>query len=180
MEDREKLIREKIEEQEIAEIMQLQGLRQMVWEILINEKKFEQNEIIIDPQFKIILKNCEAIVSIDFLISINSVSFMVIRCTSSTIESWERYVVAFARSVMDFQIPYAMVTDGEHAKIIDVLKGSLIGESIHDLFSKQQAINLLKDFQKIPCSVHRIEKEKRIIYAFEGIKCPTPPSSQEV
>ncbi len=179
MEDREKLIKGKIEKQEFIEMMQLQGLRKIVWEILINEKRYEPNDIKIDPQFKIILNNCEAVVSIDFLITINSVNFMVIRCTSSTIESWERYIVAFARSVTDYQIPYAVVTDGEHAKIIDVLKVSLIGESIHDLFSKQQAVDLLKDFQKIPCAAEKIVKEKRIVYAFEGIKCPVqPPPSQ--
>lgn len=54
-----------------------------------------------------------------------------------------------------------------------MLKGSLIGESIHDLFSRQQAVDLLKSFQKIPCPPDRIDKEKRIVYAFEGIKCPT-------
>jgi hypothetical protein len=179
MEDREKLIKEKIEKQEFIEIIQLQGLRQIVWKILINEKKYELNDIKIDPQFKIILNNCEAVVSIDFLIIINSVNFMVIRCTSSTIESWERYIVAFARSVTDYQIPYAVVTDGEHAKIIDVLKVSLIGESIHDLPGKQQAIDLLKDFKKISCPAEKIAKEKRIVYAFEGIKCPAqPPPSQ--
>jgi len=32
---------------------------------------------------------------------------------------------------------------------------------------------LMKNFQRIPCPENRIEKEKRIIYAFEGIKCPS-------
>lgn len=119
MEDKEKLIKEKLQEQEFAEMMQLQGVRQMVWEILINKKKFEPNDIKIDPQFKITLNNCEAVVSIDFLITIDSVCFMVIRCSASAIESWERYMIAFAKSVMDYQIPYAVVTDGEHVKIRD-------------------------------------------------------------
>lgn len=39
-------------------------MKQTVWEILINEKKFEPNDIEIDPQFKIILNNGEAVVSV--------------------------------------------------------------------------------------------------------------------
>jgi hypothetical protein len=31
----------------------------------------------------------------------------------------------------------------------------------------------MKAFTKVPCPPKRREKEKRIIYAFEGIKCPT-------
>jgi hypothetical protein len=88
-------------------------------------------------------------------------------------ESWERYVIAFARAVKDYQIPYALVTDGENVRVIDVITGSLLSDSIQRLFTKQDAINKMKDFKKIPYPSNRLEKAKRIIYAFEGIKCPT-------
>ncbi|MBE0426060.1 MAG: hypothetical protein IBX72_05380 [Nitrospirae bacterium] len=54
---------------------------------------------------------------------------------------------------------------GEQARIIDVLKGSLVSESIGELFNRQEALNIMKDFKKISCPPHRLEKEKRIIYA---------------
>jgi len=41
------------------------------------------------------------------------------------------------------------------------------------LFNKQEAFNKMKGFKKIPCPFYRLEREKRIVYAFEGIKCPT-------
>jgi hypothetical protein len=41
------------------------------------------------------------------------------------------------------------------------------------LFNKQEAFNKMKDFKKIPCPFYRLEREKRIVHAFEGIKCPT-------
>jgi hypothetical protein len=173
MEDREKLIRQKIKEEELIDMMQLRGIKQILWEILIKEKGFNPEEIEIDPEFRIQLSNCEANVSVDFIINLSSVSFMVIRSVSTAIESWERYIVAFARAVKDYQIPYAMVTDGENARIYNVLSGSLISDSINGVFNRQEALNLMKDFQKIPCPANRYEKEKRIIYAFEGIKCPT-------
>ena len=173
MEDREKLIREKLKEEELIDMMQLRGINQMVWEMLIKEKGFNPEEIEINPEFRLQLSNCEANVSVDFIINISSVSFMVIRSVSTAIESWERYIVAFARAVKDYQIPYAVITDGENFKIYDVLSGSLLSESIQGLFNRQEALNLMKDFEKIPCPANRQEKEKRIVYAFEGIKCPT-------
>lgn len=172
MEDREKLIKEKINAEEEKEILRLDGIKLFIWEKLRNEKKFKDEEILIDPKFKIKLTECEATVSIDFLLTIGENSFMVIKCSSSAIESWERYVTAFARAVKDYQIPYAMVTDGKNAKIINVIKGTIVGESIDICFTREQAIELMNTFQKVPCPENRLEKEKRIIYAFEGIKCP--------
>jgi len=173
MEDREKLIKEKIAEKESIEQMQLRGVKQIVYEILTKEKGFYPEDIQIDPQFRLILSTCEATVGIDFLINLDKTSFMVIRCVSSGIESWERYVIAFARAIKDYQIPFAVITDGEKAKVFDILNGSFTQESAQELFTRQEADSLMKNFQRIPCPGKRLEKEKRIIYAFEGIKCPS-------
>jgi hypothetical protein len=173
LEDREKLIRERIEEEEHLEMIHLGGVKQKVWEILTKEKMFDPGEIEIDPEFRLRLSDCEATVSIDFIVDIPSASFMVVKCASSAIESWERYVISFARVIKDYQIPYAVVTDGDNARIIDVLTGSLVSKSIKNLLNRQEALDKMKDFKKIPCLVNSLEREKRIIYAFEGIKCPT-------
>jgi len=173
MDDREKLIKEMIAEKESIEQMQLRGVKQIVYEILTKEKGFYPEDIQIDPQFRLILSTCEATVGIDFLINLDKTSFMVIRCVSSGIESWERYVIAFARAIKDYQIPFAVITDGEKAKVFDILNGSFTQESARELFTRQEADSLMKNFQRIPCPGKRLEKEKRIIYAFEGIKCPS-------
>ncbi|MEW6067914.1 MAG: type I restriction enzyme HsdR N-terminal domain-containing protein [Nitrospirota bacterium] len=171
MEEKEKLIKEKIMEEEHAELMRLREIKMDVWDVLINEKGFNPEDIDIDPKFKFVLSDCEFTASIDFIVNCSSISFMLIKCATS-IESWERYAVAFAQVSKDYQIPYAMVTNGYHARIIDVLTGSLVGESIYDILNRQSALNKMKDFKKIPCPLQRLEKGKRIIYAFEGIKCP--------
>jgi hypothetical protein len=174
MEDRKKIIEMKIKEEEFGEMLQLQGVKQLVWNILTKDKGFRPKEIEISPEFKIQLSNCDAVVSVDFIINLPQASFMVIRSVPTAIESWEKYVVAFARAVKEYQIPYVAVTDGENAKVFDAITGSIIRDGLNGLFSRQEAVELMKDFKKIPCPEKRLEKEKRIIYAFEGIKCPTP------
>jgi hypothetical protein len=104
---------------------------------------------------------------------------MVMQCNSSSVEAWERYVTSFARVIKDYQIPYAVATDGENARIIDVYAGKLIGKSLSELFNQQEALEKIKDFKKIPCPANRLEREKRIVYAFEGIKCPTVKDSTQ-
>jgi hypothetical protein len=172
MEEREELVKKKIMEEVQMESMQLIGVKKLVWAVLIEEKKYEPADIAIDPDFTLQLSSGQATVGIDMVIAFSGVNFLAIKCSSSDIESWVRYVTAFARSVNDYQIPYAMVTDGEHAKIIDVLNGTSVGDSIYDLFTRGQALEKMKDFQKIPCPAKRLEREKSIVHAFEGIKCP--------
>jgi hypothetical protein len=172
MKEREELIREKIREEEFVQQIQLEGVRQKVWEFLIREKQYKKEDIQISPKFTLMFSDCEAVAEIDFLISLPVGSFMVIKCAYAAIESWERYVIAFARAIKEYQIPYAMVTDGEQVKIIDIMKGALVGASFKSLFARQDAIKILENFQKVPYPAEKIERERRIIYAFEGIKCP--------
>src|SRR3972149_1737412 len=179
LDNREKLIKERIKEEEELETIQLTGIKQKVWEFLIREKYFKPEEIETNPEFNITLGDREIKIHIDFIVNLPTASFMVIQCSSSSLEAWERYVTFFARVIKDYQIPYAVVTDGENAQIIDVLAGRLIGESLDKLFNRQEALNKMKDFKKIPCPVNRLEKEKRIVYAFEGIKCPTEKDPME-
>lgn len=174
MEDREKLIKERIIEEEYVEEMQLKSIKTKVLEILTKEKKFHPGEIETDPEFNLTLSDCEVTVTIDFIVNCPSESFMVIKCSPTAIESWERYVVSFARVIKDYQIPYAMVTDGNNARIIDILTGSIVSGSLRGLFNREEALDKMRDFKKVPCPANRLEREKRIIYAFEGIKCPTP------
>ena len=177
--DREKLIKERIKQEEQIETVQLGGIKQMVLEFLIRKKHFKPEEIETNPEFRLPLGDSEITVHIDFVVNLPTASFMVIQCSSSSLEAWERYVISFARVIKEYQIPYAVVTDGEDAQIIDVLTGRLIGKSLIELFNRKDALNKMKDLKKIPCPVNRLEKEKRIVYAFEGIKCPTTKDSKE-
>jgi hypothetical protein len=177
--DREKFMVERIKEEEQIETVQLGGIKQKVFEFLIKEKQFKPEEIETDPEFRITLSDSEITVHIDFVVNLSSASFILILCRPTAIESWERYIISSAKVIKDYQIPYVVVTDGEDARIIDVLTGRLTGKSLSELFNREEALNKIKDFKKIPCPANRLEKEKRIVYAFEGIKCPTAKDSKK-
>lgn len=171
MEDREKLVRDKIAEKEKIEGMLYRGVKYYIYDLLTRDKGFHPGEILADPRFSLTLSTGDAIVSIDFLVSIEGNNFMIIHCVSSGIEPWERYILACARAIADYQIPYAVVTDGNTAKLFDIYNNSSSLLSVDDLFTRHEAVALLKNFHRVPCPEKSIEKERRIIYAFEGIKC---------
>src|SRR4030042_565042 len=161
MEERQKMVREKIEEEDFVQVMQLRGVKQIVYDKLIKEKGFHQEEIAIEPRFGLAFSNCEATVSMDFIISLHLTYFAVIRCANSGLEFWERYIIAFARAVKDYQIPFAMVTNGYEAKIINVLSGNSESKNMEDFYTREQAVIIMKELKKIPCPGKRFEREKR-------------------
>jgi len=173
MDEREELIREKIRNEDLVEIAQLEGIREEMRQILIREKGFSPDEIEIDPVFRIELTNCNADVSIDLAINLSATYFMIIKCVTNAIESWERYLISFARAAKEYQIPYAAITDGKDMRIFDAISGSLLSGSADRLFNRKEAMDIIRDFNKIGRSGRNLEKEKRIIYAFENIKCPS-------
>ncbi len=168
---RKELIRQKIEEEERKELLQLSGIRMKVWQFLTENKGFSRKDILVDPEFELQLSDCRIKISIDFIIKLNNLEVMLIRCSPTSIESWERYVLAFARVIKEDQIPFAAVTDGERARIMDVLTGRVIGERIEDIPSKEELSRIMENFKPSAFPSERLEREKRIVYAFEGVKC---------
>jgi hypothetical protein len=171
MDDREKLIREKIRIEDLVEMAQLKGISEEIREILIREKGFAPEEIEINPAFRIKLANCSADITIDLAINLSATYFMVIKCVTTAVESWERYVISFARAAKDYQIPYAAITDGKNIRIFDAISGSLVCESFDRLFHHTESMSIISNFKKIDHPEKNLEREKRIIYAFENIKC---------
>lgn len=170
MKNHDKLIREQESDRAFLEMMRLRVIRQIVYQTLVEKKGFHQMEVHIDPQFSLELQACVVGLSTDFMIVLEGTIFMVIRCVPSDIESWERSVVAFARAIKDYQIPFAVITDGGQVKEIDIIKNVSVQKSIQELISRQEASRFMRDFRKIPIPNNKIEKERRIICAFEDIK----------
>ncbi len=109
--------------------------------------------------------------AVDYLIKINGKRLMAIKCSPGALESRERHLISFARVVDDYQIPYALVTDGSQARLLDTLTGKLVSEGLISIPEKGQAGEMVETAKFIPYPPERMEKERRILLAFEAIKC---------
>jgi hypothetical protein len=166
---REDLVKEKIDDQDFMEIFQLRGVREIVYQRLTREKGYSPSDILIDQEIHLTLGNQEIMVSTDFIIMLDDIYFSIIKCIGSGVEAWVRYTTAFARTAQNYQIPLAMVTDGEQAALIDTLSGNRAGDSFDAFPERLKAEDILKDFKKVSFPKEKLEKEIRIVYAFEGL-----------
>ena len=169
--DRQKFIKEKIGRAEAKAFEGLELVRDVIRDLLMNEKGYSDEDIEADRQFEIIQDNSRVLVSVDYILTLGGKRFMVIKCSPGALESRERHIVSFARVVDSYQIPFAVVTDGLHARTMDTLSGKLLSEALDSIPSRSRAMEILQSTELTPYPAERMEREKRILLAFDAIKC---------
>lgn len=168
--ERQKMIEEKIQKKEREAEITLDTIRDIIREFLF-QKGYSEEEIETDRVFDIELNGEKTPVSLDFIIKINGKRLMVIKCSPGALDSRQRHIVSFARVVDFYQIPIAVATDGLKALIFDTITGELIREGFDSIPSKIEAEEMMSVLKFIPFPSEKLEREKRVLLAFEAIKC---------
>lgn len=168
--DRQKIIEEKIRKKEMEAERTLDAIKEITMELLF-DKGYSKEDIEKDSAFDIELDGEKTTVSIDYIITINGRRLMVIKCSPGALDSRQRHIVSFARVVDSYQIPLAVATDGLKALIFDALTGRLIKEGLEFIPSKVEAEKLTTTLKFIPFPSEKLEREKRVLLAFEAIRC---------
>lgn len=169
--DRQKIVEEKIRKAETGAQTRLAIIREVVKDLLTHDKGYTDDDVEVDAGFDIVVDGQRTPLSVDYILRLQGRRFMLIKCCPGAMESRERHLVAFARVVDAYQIPYATVTDGVHARMLDAVKGSVVAEGLDAIPARQQAIDLMNSVEFRPYPAERMEREKRILLAFESIKC---------
>jgi hypothetical protein len=172
-EDRQALISEQVAHEERVANMGLDRVRLMIADYLMSEKGYLKEDIETEKEFRVELNDASFAVKADIVVKVAGSSFLLVKCAMSSPESWERFSNALSRVACAETIPFCLVTDGEFAHLINVQTGEIACEGFKDFPSKQEAIRLVDEISKKPFSCKTPEKEKRILFAFSGIGCPT-------
>jgi hypothetical protein len=178
MED-ELIVREKkilsIIEQEFEDGESLASeARKMVSYLLAEKKGYLPEDIEKRVVFEVKLGQETAYSSVDFLISIAGKRAMVIKCAAGSLSSRERQAVAAARLIGSPPVPVAVVADPVNAEVLDVATGEVVGEGFGAIPVRDRIIQILSEYSAKPLSPDRLEKEKRILLAFDAIRCCVP------
>jgi hypothetical protein len=169
--DRKKLIEDKIMKRDENALKGLGLIRERVWDFLMQEKGYLEDDIEVDRGFEIGVDDIRTSISVDYIVTLFGRRFMVVKCTPGALESRERHLVSFARVIDSCQIPLAVVTDGLKARIMDAMSGRLVGEDLTSIPGRSRAIEVIQSMEFKPYPHDKMEREKRILLAFEAIKC---------
>jgi hypothetical protein len=148
--------------------------RKMVEYLLLEKKGYRPEDVLKGAAFEVKLGEETVWSSVDFIVSVDGRKAMIIKCAAGSLDSRQRQAVAAARVIASPPVLVAVVADPENAVVLDVVTGKVIGEGFGAIPVKEQLLRILSETEPAPLPPERIEKEKRILLAFDAIKCCVP------
>jgi hypothetical protein len=140
--------------------------RQIFEKFLVTEKGYTKKDIKVDQKLIVQFKGEDYISAIDLIVSCKKKALMAITCVAGSIGSYEREILAGARLVHDYQIPFAVSTDAKDAIIMDTLSGKKTGQGLDAIPSKKEALKMIETLEYKPFDKRRKEREMIIYRSF--------------
>ena len=148
--------------QTILSAIQLERVKQDVEKFLIEKKGYSKEEIIVNYEFDVNVKDNITKAIADIVIRVNGRNAMVIMCAPpSTLVPYEMMALACARVL---NIPLAIATEWKETTILDTYTGKVLGKSLEDIPERNR---LRLEYKKIP--EDKVEKAKRILITYHYV-----------
>jgi hypothetical protein len=141
--------------------------RQKIARFLVEDKGYPKEDI--EPRSKIPLSvdGNRATARVDFVIRVDGKAFAIIIFGPGSLVSRERPALAAARLVERYEVPFAVVTNGEDAEVLETRSGRVIAEGLEAIPSREEALERMETLTFEELSEKRLEKEQRILYVFD-------------
>ena len=140
--------------------------RQIFEKFLVDEKGYAKKDIKVDEELIVQFKGEDYISAIDLIVSCKEKPLMAIACVAGSIGSYEREILAGARLVYDYQIPFAVSTDARDAIVMDTFSGKKLGQGLDAIPSKKDAFKLVETMAYKSFDKNKKEREMIIYRSF--------------
>ncbi|MGD1973562.1 MAG: type I restriction enzyme HsdR N-terminal domain-containing protein [Desulfobacterales bacterium] len=141
--------------------------RQKIARLLINQKGYQKNDIQPRKDLPVQAGDKRAVIKIDFLINLMGKVCMIVKFGPGSIVTRRRPLLAASRIVTPYQIPIAVVTNGEDAEVLEGASGKVISRGLETVPSRKQLEEIMAVDQFNRISDIRAEMESRILYCYE-------------
>jgi hypothetical protein len=166
-------------EQEIEDGEEMSAaVRHIAERLLLEEKGYASSDIRKNVVFDVTLGAETVKSSVDFVVSLDNRIGMLIKCAPGSLDSRERHIVAAARVFDVLPVPMAVVMDPVTAVVLDTATGKVAGEGFDAIPTKEQLRALLAGKEPKPIAPEKLEREKRVLLAFDAIRCCIPQGGQ--
>jgi hypothetical protein len=141
--------------------------RQKIARLLVEGKGYQPQDI--EPRRELMLQadSRRAVIRIDFVVRIHGKSAMVIRFGPGSLVSRERPALAVSRLVEAYQVPVAVVTNGEDAEILEGETGKVVGRGLDAVPARAELAERVRRYNFPDISRERAAMESRIAYCYE-------------
>jgi hypothetical protein len=148
------------------------NIRQRVLKFLVEEKGYLNDDISTGGEIRFVIEGMDICSPVDISIRLHNKTLMVWKCASGSLVSRERQIIATARLLEDYFVPFAVVTNGKDLELLDSSSEKVIGEGFDSLPARQELLIISEGLSFDSTKRKKIMKEERILFTYDAICCP--------
>lgn len=141
--------------------------RQKIAQFLVRQKGYAKEQIESQRPLIVAAGENRGKINVDFCIHLEKKIAMIIKYGPGSLVTRHRPTLAMTRLVEPYQVPLAIVTNGEDLHVLDGKKGALLSEGFDSLPSLEQITDIIKNASFETISEQRAEMEARVVYCYE-------------
>ncbi|MBW2070127.1 MAG: type I restriction enzyme HsdR N-terminal domain-containing protein [Deltaproteobacteria bacterium] len=141
--------------------------RQRVERFLVENRGYSKADIEVDADLTFTIGDTQIRSNVDLVVKLEDKRFMVLRCVPGSLVSRQRETLAAARLLDCYQIPFAVVTDGNDADLLDTVTGKVIARGMEAIPAKEDAYQYLTVIELQPLPENRVQRERIIFRSFD-------------
>lgn len=147
------------------------NIRQKLVRSLVEEKGYRKEDIVLDREIRFVMEGLQACSLVDISIGFDDRTFMVFKCAAGSIVSRERQIIATARLLEDYVIPFAVVTNGVNLEMLDAISEKVIGSGMLSVPNRQELLENSKKITLRPANRKKLVYEQRILSTYDAMSC---------
>ncbi len=147
------------------------NIRQKLVKSLVEEKGYRKEDIVLDREIMFEIEGQQTCSLVDITIGFADKTFMVFKCAAGSIVSRERQIIATARLLEDYVIPFAVVTNGVNIELLDAITEKVIDSGMPSVPTRQELEHISKHITLKPTNRKKLVYEERILYTYDAMSC---------
>ena len=147
------------------------NIRQKLVRSLVEEKGYRKEDIVLDREIRFVMEGLQACSLVDISVGFDNKTFMVFKCAAGSIVSRERQIIAAARLLEDYVIPFAAVTNGVDLELLDAISEKVIDSGMLSVPTRQELFENSKKITLKPTNKKKLVYEQRILYTYDAMSC---------
>lgn len=148
------------------------NIRQKIVRFLVEEKGFLKEDIAVDREIVFELDGAQVSSLVDISVRLNGLTLIVWKCSSGSLVSRERQIVASSRLLESYVVPFAAVTNGKDIELLDSSAEEVIGSGFESIPTRQELLKRVAHISLKMPNNKKIIYEQRILYTYDAISCP--------
>jgi hypothetical protein len=150
-----------------------ENIRQKTLELLLGEKDYKKGDFVVDREIAFQIDGRSVVSTVDLSIAIAGRTLMIWKCASGSLVSRERQILASARLLEEYIVPFAAVTNGIDLEFLEASSGNVIGCGHGFVPSRGELLKNLSTFPFKPVNKRKLVNEQRILFTYDAISCST-------